>query len=29
MACDTILYVAITLTILGTGMYMWIKNKSS
>jgi putative peptide zinc metalloprotease protein len=27
MAVDTITYVAITLTLLGGGMYMWLKNK--
>jgi putative peptide zinc metalloprotease protein len=26
-ACDTILYVCISLTMLGTGMYMWLKNR--
>ncbi len=27
MACDTILYVTMTLTMLGAGMYMWLKNR--
>ena len=27
MACDTMLYVAITLTMLGAGMYMWLKQR--
>jgi hypothetical protein len=27
MACDTIVYVTIVLTMLGAGMYMWIKNQ--
>jgi len=27
MACDTIVYVVITLTMLSTGMYMWLKNR--
>jgi putative peptide zinc metalloprotease protein len=27
MACDTIMYVVITLTMLSTGMYMWLKNR--
>jgi putative peptide zinc metalloprotease protein len=27
MACDTILYVTTTLTMLGAGMYMWLKNR--
>jgi putative peptide zinc metalloprotease protein len=26
-ACDTILYVCISLTILGAGIYMWLKNR--
>jgi hypothetical protein len=29
MACDTILYVAIVLTMLGAGMYMWLKHRPS
>ena len=27
MACDTILYVTFMMSILGTGMYMWIKHR--
>jgi putative peptide zinc metalloprotease protein len=27
MACDTIIYVSLTLTMLGTGMYMWLRRK--
>jgi hypothetical protein len=27
MACDTILYITMTLTMLGAGMYMWLKNR--
>lgn len=27
MACDTIAYVAITLTMLSAGMYLWLTQK--
>jgi putative peptide zinc metalloprotease protein len=27
IACDTFMYVSITLTMLGAGMYMWLKNR--
>ncbi len=27
MACDTLIYVSITLTMLGTGMYMWLRQR--